>query len=254
MGTLMMLSLCGGIIWFVILYQRRVIRSQIEIKKINEQKQQELLNASINSEEQERMRIAAELHDDVAPTLASIKLYLSTIAQQSPETALITQSKLLLDESLQKIRNIAHKLQPSTLYYLGLQVSLQSLADTINNSDSMQASYNELKPLPQLPANTELSIYRIVQELTNNIIKHAQAQKMTIETDISADGLALLTVSHDGTGITQQLFEELVYKKGAIGLKNIVTRLKSIQASIQFRQVSVSLFTITIQAPMNVIF
>lgn len=253
LGISAMLLMAMGVIVFVILYQRRVIQSQIEIRNIQEQKQQELLNASIQSEEQERMRIAAELHDDVAPTLASIKLYLSTAIKQPANTDLLLQSKALLDESLCKIRDIAHKLQPSTLYYLGLQVSLQSLVDVINNSASMKAVYHEKSPLPSLQNSIELSLYRVVQELTNNIIKHAQAQSLSIEADTVQDKVRLV-ISHDGTGITQQLFEELIYKKGAIGLKNIVTRLKSIEASIHFQQVSVSLFKITVQAPMNVIF
>ncbi|WP_162903442.1 sensor histidine kinase [Taibaiella koreensis] len=249
-GTLVMLALGGGVVWFVILYQRRVIQSQIEIERINREKQQELLNASIQSEEQERMRIAAELHDDIAPTLASVKLYLSTAALKMTDTPLIAQSKALLDESLQKIRNIAHKLQPSTLYYLGLDVSLQALADMIGQSDSIHAAYAAHNKLPRLPENIELSLYRVVQELTHNILKHAHPQLLTIEST-TVPGQVTLVVSHNGTGITQHLFEELIYKKGAIGLKNIVTRLKSIEASIYFEQVSVSLFTITIQAPIK---
>jgi len=248
-----MLALGGGVVWFVILYQRRVIQSQIEIERINREKQQELLNASIRSEEQERMRIAAELHDDIAPTLASVKLYLSTAALKMTDTPLIQQSKALLDESLQKIRNIAHKLQPSTLYYLGLEVSLQALADMIGQSDSVHAAYISVARLPRLPENTELSLYRVVQELTHNILKHAHPRSLTIEST-AVPGQVTLVVSHDGTGITQHLFDELLYKKGAIGLKNIVTRLKSIDASVYFEQVSVSLFTITIQAPIKEVF
>jgi two-component system, NarL family, sensor kinase len=253
LGVSAMLLMAMGIIMFVILYQRRVIQSQIEIEKINREKQQEMMNASIQSEEQERMRIAAELHDDVAPTLASVKLYLSAAAMQPTETErsdFVLRSKALLDDSLQKIRDIAHKLQPSTLYYLGLQVSLQALADIIDRSGSIAVTYTTQQELPRLNENTELSLYRVTQELTNNIIKHANARKISIETALAGNEVNLV-ISHDGTGITQQLYEELIYKKGAIGLKNIVTRLKSIAGTIHFEQVSVSLFTITIQAPIK---
>lgn len=256
LGVSAMLLMAMGVIMFVVLYQRRVIQSQIEIERINREKQQEMMNASIQSEEQERMRIAAELHDDIAPTLASVKLYLSAALLKENETdrdGFMLQSKTLLDESLQKIRDIAHKLQPSTLYYLGLQVSLQALADMINNSGGLEVTYTAKHPLPRFHENTELSLYRVTQELINNIIKHAHAHLVAIETSI-ADGQVYLTISHNGTGITQQLYEELVYKKGAIGLKNIVTRLKSIEGAIHFEQVSVSLFTITIQAPIKEVF
>lgn len=252
LGVSAMLLMALSVIMFVILYQRRVIQSQIEIEKINQEKQQEMLNASIQSEEQERMRIAAELHDDIAPTLASIKLYLSAAVAEEHlpgKTDLIHQSKELLDDSLQKVRGIAHKLQPSTLYYLGLQVSLQALSDMFNNSGSIQVQYHNDKTLPRLKENIELSLYRITQELVNNIIKHAHAKSIMINTSLEP-GIVVLKIAHDGTGITQQMYDELIYKKGAIGLKNIVTRLKSIHAVIHFEQVSVSLFTINIQAPI----
>lgn len=248
LGVSAMLLMAMGIIVFVVLYQRRVIQNQIQIEQLNHNKQQELLNASIQSEEEERMRIASELHDDVAPTLASIRLYLSTAASRPDDNSLILQSKALLDESLKKIRNIAHKLQPSTLYYLGLQVSLQAFAEMINNSESVQAAYTANDEIPRLEEQVELSVYRIIQELINNIIKHAHAQSLIISSAIANQELQL-TISHNGTGITQQLYEELIYKKGAIGLKNILTRLKSIHAQIRFEQVDAGLFTIKISVP-----
>lgn len=248
LGVSAMLLMAMGIIVFVVLYQRRVIQNQIQIEQLNHNKQQELLNASIQSEEEERMRIASELHDDVAPTLASIRLYLSAAASRPDDNSLILQSKALLDESLKKIRNIAHKLQPSTLYYLGLQVSLQALADMINNSESVQASYIANSEIPRLEEQVELSVYRIVQELINNIIKHAHAQSLTINSAIAGKALQL-SITHNGIGITQQLYEELIYKKGAIGLKNILTRLKSIHAEILFEQVDAGLFIIKIRVP-----
>lgn len=256
LGVSAMLLMAMGVILFVVLYQRRVIQSQIEIERINRDKQQEMLNASIQSEEQERMRIAAELHDDIAPTLASVKLYLATATRrEDPKAAgeLLLQSGKLLDESLRKIRDIAHKLQPSTLYYLGLETSLQALSDMLQQSGSITATYTCNHTLPPLPEHLALSFYRICQELTNNIIKHAQAGHIEIGTELGDETLTL-TISHNGTGITQHLFEELVYKKGAIGLKNIVSRLKSINARINFEQVSVSLFTITVQAPIKAVF
>lgn len=252
LGVSAMLLMAMGIIVFVVLYQRRVIQTQIQIEQLNHSKQQELMKASIQSEEEERMRIASELHDDVAPTLASIRLYLSAAASRPDDNTLILQSKTLLDESLQKIRNIAHKLQPSTLYYLGLQVSLQALADMINNSESIQAAYEVKGDIPRLDEQTELSVYRVVQELINNIIKHAHARSLTLSSEVTNRAL-LLTIAHNGVGITQQLYEELIYKKGAIGLKNILTRLKSIRAQIRFEQVHAELFTITLDVPLTLL-
>lgn len=249
-GLFAMLVMAMCVIFFVVLYQRRVIQSQIAIKQISEEKQQELLNASIKSEENERMRIASELHDDIAPTLASIKLYLSSAIKSNEHPELILQSKELLDESLKKIRNISHKLQPSTLLYLGLQVSLQAYSDMVNNSGGIHVKYQSNTDIIRLSPDVELSIYRIVQELINNIIKHAEATAITVETSQEQQEL-ILEILHDGKGLTQEIFQGFIYKKGAIGLKNIVTRLKSINAEIEFRQLQPELFSIIVKIPVT---
>lgn len=230
-----MLVLAMGIILFVLMYQRRIITHQLEIKKINEQKQLELIQASIQGEEEERMRIASELHDDVGATLSSVRLFLSAAAQDPSDTDIIHQSKELLDDSIGKIRNISHKLQPSTLYHLGLQTAFQALADMINRSGSVSMEYIPHNALPRLHESIELSAYRIVQELVNNTLKHAAAKAMVLKTAMTTEGL-ILSLSHNGYGITQEMYQQFIYKKGAIGLKNIVNRLKSVNATIGFFQ------------------
>jgi signal transduction histidine kinase len=241
-----MLALAMGVILFVVMYQRRVIRHQVEIKKIQEQKELELIQAGIQSEEQERMRIATELHDDVGATLASARLFLHQKETATDEAA-IQQSKELLDESIQKIRSISHKLQPSTLYHLGLQTSLQSLAEIISKTGVVKVIYIKLNDLPRLDAQLELSAYRIVQELMNNCIKHAHATDITLQTDIGSE--LKIKLSHNGQGLSQEDYEELIYKKGAIGLKNIVNRLKSVNATIAFGKDG-AWYTIEITAPL----
>lgn len=228
-----MLVLAMGIILFVLMYQRRVITHQLEIKKINEQKQLELIQASIQGEEEERMRIAAELHDDIGATLSSIRLFLSAAVQDPSDTDIINQSRDLLDDSIGKIRNISHKLQPSTLYHLGLQTSFQALADMMNKTGTISMEYIAVGNLPRLHESIELSAYRIMQELINNTLKHAGARALVLETELLDSGLRL-ALAHNGAGITQDMYQQLIYKKGAIGLKNIVNRLKSVNATITF--------------------
>jgi signal transduction histidine kinase len=232
-GITVMLLLAFGVIFFVMLYQRRVIAHQVELKKINEQKELELLQASIQSEEQERMRIAAELHDDVGATLASARLFLYKDKGAAFNENIINQSKVLLDESINKIRNISHKLQPATLQHLGLELSLQSLIETLNKSGNIKAGHIKKCMLPRATDNAELAAYRISQEIIANILKHAGATTIVLETDANAEGIRIL-FSHDGVGLTQESYEEQIYKKGSTGLKNIVNRLKSINGAIQF--------------------
>jgi two-component system, NarL family, sensor kinase len=250
LGIAAMMALSIGIILFVIMYQRRIIRHQLEIKAINDQKQQELINASLKGEEEERMRIASELHDDVGATLSSVRLFLHTAARTPEDVTILEQSRELLDDSIQKIRNISHKLQPSTLEHLGLHTSLQSHADLISRSGSLKFQYSSSVELPRLADNIEMAVYRIIQELTNNIIKHSHATDIHLKTVYNSGTLSIF-LSHNGEGLTEEHYQEMIYKKGAIGLKNIVNRLKSINANIQFEKAGEQNYQIAISIPVN---
>lgn len=244
-----MLMLACAIIFFVILYQKRIIRHQQELKKINDQKQLELIQASIQGEEEERTRIASELHDDVGATLSSIRLFLHAAEKKDPDASILNKSKELLDDSIQKIRNISHKLQPALLQQLGLQSSLESFATMIHHSGKIKMYFSSPVLLPRLNENTELSIYRITQELTNNIIRHAHATRITLQTLLTSNDLTTVLI-HNGEGLTEEMYQEHIYKKGSIGLKNIVNRLKTIMATIHFSKMENGDFSIIITTPI----
>ena len=247
-GTLALLVLAAGIIFFVILYQRRVIEHQIQLKNINEQKELELIQASIRSEEEERQRIASELHDDVVATLSSARLFLYKNPGAQYNDAIINQSKALLDESIAKIRDISHKLQPLSLQHLGLEASLQSLAETINKSGVISVQFRCDFKLNKISDHAELAAYRICQELINNIFKHSGATQIMLEAE-NEDKSIIIRLKHNGTGLSQETFEEQIFKKGSTGLKNIVNRIKSVNAEIVFYRSEEQLFITEVRIP-----
>lgn len=245
-----MLLMSVGIIFFIILYQRRVIHHQLELKRIATEKELELIQASIQSEENERMRIASELHDDVGATLASARLFLYKEKDNPYEEQIINQSKELLDESISKIRNISHKLQPAMLQHLGLEMALHSFVETISRSGKITVKFVSHNMLPRTHDNVELAIYRISQELITNILKHANASHIILETDVYNQQL-LITYTHNGQGLTQEAYEELIYKKGATGLKNILFRIKSVNAVIQYYKADELFFKTELTVPLQ---
>ncbi len=249
-GTLALLILSIGIIFFVVLYQRRVIAHQIQLKKINEEKELELIRASITSEEQERNRIAAELHDDVVATLASARLYLYKNDDKPYKEESILYSKGLLDESINKIRNISHKLQPVSLQHLGLEVLLQSHVETINRSGAVSFEFIGDGKLARLSDYASLAAYRISQELITNILKHSSASHIIMHTSNGDTGISI-KLSHDGKGMSHEEYEEQIFKKGSIGLKNILNRLKSINAGISYSQVNEQWFNTIVSIPFT---
>lgn len=245
-----MLLLAFGVIFFVILYQRRIISHQVEVKKINEQKELELTLASIQSEERERRRIASELHDDVNATLSAARLFLYRGEDAAFDERKILMSKELLDEGINKIRNISHNLQPVSLNQIGLEAALRSLVKTIDSSGTINVSLDTINPLPRIAEQTELAIYRVCQELITNVIKHADAHTIIIETD-ATPAEVIISLIYNGTGMIQDEYEKYIFKEGALGLKNIVSRLKSINGTLHFFKSNEEFFKTRFNIPLT---
>src|ERR1051326_8223352 len=137
-GTIVMLLLVFVIIFFVIIHQRKVIKYQLELKQINEEQQKKLIQAAVQSEEAERKRISAELHDDVGALLSTVKLYLNQIQpgdlKDENKVGALRDSKELLNDTVQTVRNLSSNLQPATIKDFGLLSTLQNFCDKLNNS------------------------------------------------------------------------------------------------------------------------
>jgi len=247
-----MLLMALGIILFVLMYQRRVIQSQVEIERVNKEKQAELIHASIQSEEEERSRIAAELHDDIGAHLTSVRMYVVSAINKPDNQSTLQQAKVILDESIKKVRELSHKMQPGMLMHLGLAASLDSFAKMLSQSGNIQAELHQAStPLPHLNETIALYTYRIVQELITNIIRHGKAEKVDIYCQVKNDTL-FVHLQHNGEGLQQEDFERYIYKSGSSGLKNLVNRLSLLHANISFTLNNENnLYEINIKIPLK---
>ena len=235
-GTLAMVSLTLGIVFFVIFHQRKVTRFNAELKKMEDEKQQALLNASIKFQEEERNRIAADLHDDVGPLLATARLYLNeNIINQEPAAQLqsIFSAKQIIDDAIQLIRNISHSMMPPTLKNFGLESAMGDLFQKINGSGTLNASVRFHDYRTRLKLDQELLIFRIVQELINNIIKHSGAGFIHLTQNANATH-SYIRLHHDGKGLVQADFERLSHTSAGLGLKNITSRVRVLNGLIFF--------------------
>lgn len=240
LGILAMLMLVVSIIFFVVYHQRSIIT-------IHQQKEKELTEAAIQAEEDERSRIAGELHDDVGAMLASVKLNFHQAEEDGSGSEAFNQSHKLIEETIDKVRKMSRRLQPVMLQHLGLSKTLRAFFDMFAFSDVITIHY-ENTPLPNLHESTALGIYRIIQELVNNTLRHAHASEIWLHHSVSGRQL-FFHFTHNGHGITQELFDEYIYKKDATGLKNIVNRLKVLNGSISFNHNEKQYHTI-IQIPI----
>ncbi len=254
LGTLGMVGLTIGIVFFVVFHQRKVSRFNAALKKMEDEKQQILLNASIKFQEEERNRIAADLHDDVGPLLATARLYLNeNMINQEPASQLqsIFSAKQIIDDAIQLIRNISHSMMPPTLKNFGLESAMSDLFQKINGSGSLNASVRFHDYRTRLKLEQELLIFRIIQELVNNIIKHSHAGFIHLTQNANATH-SYLRLHHDGNGIIQTEFERLNHVSTGLGLKNIASRIKVLNGRIFFEiDPSHTYYKVTIEIPKD---
>lgn len=249
-GTIGMLALTIGLIVFIIFHQRKVIRYQLRLQRMEHDQQKLLLNASIRLQEEERQRIAADLHDDAGPLLATARLYLNenlvNLDKQS-QLQSIYNAKSIIDDTIQLIRNISHSLMPPTLKNFGLESAVNDLFQKISGSGSMNASSRFHDYRERLQAENELIIFRVIQELVNNILKHSNASFIHLTQNTSGDKF-FIRLHHDGRGITQNDFNKLNKSNVGLGLKNIQSRLKVLHGKIFFeKDMSQTYYKVTIE-------
>jgi two-component system, NarL family, sensor kinase len=252
LGTLGMLALTIGLILFIIIHQRKVIRYQQKLQEMEVEQQQIILNATIKLQEEERQRIAADLHDDAGPLLATARLYLNeNLVNQDKATQLqsIFQARQILDDTIQLVRNISHSLMPPTLKNFGLESAVNDLFQKISGSGSINASSRFHAYSERLKTDKELILFRVIQELINNILKHSNASFIHITQNTQADKF-YLRIHHDGRGIVQADFEKLTKSNIGLGLKNISSRLKVVKGNINFeKDASLTYYKTTIDIP-----
>ncbi|HLK29158.1 MAG TPA: ATP-binding protein [Puia sp.] len=249
-GTIAMLALTIGLIVFIIFHQRKVIRFQMQLQKMEYDQQKMLLNASIKLQEEERQRIAADLHDDAGPLLATARLYLNeNLVNLDKTTQLqsIYNAKQIIDDTIQLIRNISHSLMPPTLKNFGLESAVNDLFQKISSSGSMNASSRFHDYRERMQPENELIIFRVIQELINNILKHSNASFIHL-TQNTNNNKFFIRLHHDGRGLTQADFEKLNKSSVGLGLKNIQSRLRILQGKIFFeKDISQTYFKVTIE-------
>lgn len=199
--TLLLLVL--GLVWFVVRYQRVQLRQQQEVAQLQEAAQQQALAAALVAQEDERQRIAGELHDGVGTILALAKLHL-----YAPGSAPSAEASALIDQAVAEVRRISRNLQPATLQQLGLTQALRALVQAVPTDNGPEVHLEQEGTLGRLIPPHELMVYRIAQELLTNGLVHAHAQHIVLHLTASP-GVLSLVYSDDGQGFDLAALEEL---------------------------------------------
>jgi len=183
----------------------------------------------VDGQENERKRIATEIHDSLGVLLSTSKMHITAIKDSSPENkALIDKATRFLDEAGGEMRKISHNMMPGLLSKLGLCEALEDLFDTLNDSEEIDARMEVIVAQKRLPENKDIMIYRVVQEMVNNTLKHAKAGKISLTIIVHPDQLNI-SYSDDGKGFD---INEILGKK-TMGVLSIRSRVKFLDGIIK---------------------
>ena len=235
-GIAVMLSMVISVLLAVIFNQRKKSQHSIALEKLREQQQNQLIEAAVRSEENERHRIAEILHDEIGAILSSAKLHLLGIKSEmldEKDQQLHEKGRELLNEVIQKVRSISHNLHSNILKEFGLNEAIRHFIKKITQGTVISATTALDDGYKTMNADNDITMYRIVQELVNNILKYANATEFLVSSSLQGNVLDLV-IFHNGDGLTQEQFEELCYNKEGLGLKNIQNRIILLKGTIHF--------------------
>jgi signal transduction histidine kinase len=235
-GVVILIIVLGTMVAYL-LYRSAQRKQQLKWQQVQQEKELVQLKAIMKGEEQERARIAREIHDGVMVQFAAVKMNLQNIPIQHQQDSVMSyvQSPYFnnivsqLDRASQELRMTSHHLMPDYLLQSGLVEALYYFCNNITKHQNITLSFQwhgELLPLQQEPM---LHIYRIVQELMQNIIKHAQAQKVLVQILSTDDGWLTLTIEDDGVGYQTQ------NTAAGMGLNNLEKRVQLLNGKLDIK-------------------
>ncbi|HEY5823609.1 MAG TPA: tetratricopeptide repeat protein [Cyclobacteriaceae bacterium] len=240
--VLLVIGITGLILLGYLWRNRLVLKQSVEIEATKATLRQSQLEAVITSQEEERRRFAADLHDGMGQLISAVKLNLS---KDHVEKNSLNHAVEVLNEMNTEIRNIAFNLMPQVLIKGGLTEALTELATRVNRAGKIQMSVSEFDLPDDLSADKKVALYRVCQEWVNNVIKYSQCTKINLQLVQHEDEL-VITLEDDGNGFEAH---SLSHSKGN-GWRNINSRLTLVNGQIDIdSQPGRNGTTVTISVP-----
>ncbi len=219
-GTLMMLLLVLLILTITVAYQKKVDR----IKRKESENQ---LSVSLESEKKERKRIASDLHDGISGDLNAMRNFVSILEHKETDEyskTILKEIKQALNQTLVSVQNISYNLMPPTLETLGLVATLKDYFERVRKWNTQTLIIEQYDSEVPLSVSDGYEIYRVVQEIITNLIKHGKATRIVISLSAKSYGTVLMI---EDNGRPFDYYKSIKTSKG-MGLKNIKSRIQHI--------------------------
>ena len=213
------------------LFKQQLALQLQHTRELEKDRQLAAVGTMLKGQEEEWTRLAKDLHDGVAGMLSGVKFSLmnmkSNLTGNSEDTISFERSLDMLDTSIQELRRVAHNIMPAVLVKFGLNEALKDYCDTVNNAQILDVKYQSFGMEKRIENTTEIIVYRIIQELLNNIFKHARADEVLVQL-IREEERVGITVEDNGKGFDI----DIIQKSKSSGWANIMSRVNYLRGKL----------------------
>jgi signal transduction histidine kinase len=246
-GLVVLIAL--GVVLMVHQFQRSLFRQRLSQENLKLKQQQELLRTAIAVQEQERQRIASDLHDELGARLSvALRLlrqgYGTTQVVQETSNTLLPQLEEHLEQALDSTRRISYELMPPQLVNLGLHSALLVLVEEVRIAGRLQVGLTQSGTGDHLPWTIQLGLYRMISELLHNTLKHAEATQVYIELKETSEWV-MCHYQDNGKGISTD------QKPNGLGLQSLKARTTSLDGKLEWGTGAAGGFFANIHVPMG---
>jgi len=213
-------------------YHRRILNNQRMIHEMNLKHQKDLISTNIKSSEEERIRLAKDIHDELGGIFSALSIsliHLGQVDKTASVTEKISQAKKLVLSGTESVRRISHAIVPFDLELFGLQTAIEKHLDRVSVVSDININFKNDGDLSSLNNDTALSIFRVLQELISNTLKYAEATEIHLRFKQNhSTEMLYMSYSDNGKGMDTTIKPKVT----GIGLKNIESRAISLKADL----------------------
>lgn len=252
-GAVLALLLVGFIVTILFLYQRRQHRQEQEMTAMKDQYQQELLRSQLEIQEYTLKTIAQELHDNIGQVLSVVKLSLAIAPIQKDHPAFegISGSRELLNKAIYDLSALTKSLHSDRISQVGLSESIRYELDMIRRAGLINVTFQADHVQQPGSEQTVIFMFRIFQEMINNMLKHAKATSVEVTLENPSEDIFILRVKDNGVGFDKQEKIRNADAGSGIGLKNLINRVRLIGAKIDIDSAPGAGTCITVTLPLT---
>lgn len=244
-GILFLIAL--GVVFLTQQFRKNLYRKQLEQEELEKKHQVELLRSNIRAQEEERKRISRDMHDELGAALSITRMHLLQAerkygADTADLLADLKNIRALTESSLESMRRISHELMPAQLEKFGLVKTLETVIEQLHSTEMIRIDFRTSADLSFLDHSVQLTLYRVLMELINNTLKHAEADRIRVKMNVENKALKM-SYSDNGKGLSE------VLDSSGLGLKGIEARISVLGGDITIGNDEYGSFNAQISVP-----